>query len=149
MCLHQADSVSRLYAKEFTFDKSSSVKQTIYQKLHNSNGNTSGFIPHVYYFPYYPSIAASEAQSLTTFFSAKMRGQETQSHKNINILVFQICSGNNNASLLLHACEVIHLINKGVISPYVHEQRGMLLKFNILRLHYIPHYCDGIEGQPF
>ena len=31
---------------------------------------------------------------------------------------FQICSGNNK-SLLLHACEVIHLINKGVTSLYV------------------------------
>ena len=26
---------------------------------------------------------------------------------------FQICSGNNNISLLLYACEVIHLIKKG------------------------------------
>ena len=34
---------------------------------------------------------------------------------------FHICSGNNNASLLLYACEVIHLINKDVISPYVQE----------------------------
>ena len=35
---------------------------------------------------------------------------------------FQICSGNNNtSSLLLYACKVIHLINKGVTSPYVQE----------------------------
>ena len=34
---------------------------------------------------------------------------------------FQICSGNNNVSLLLYASEVIHLINKGVISHYVQE----------------------------
>ena len=34
---------------------------------------------------------------------------------------FQICSGNNNISLLLYACEVIHLINKGVTSSYVQE----------------------------
>ena len=33
---------------------------------------------------------------------------------------FQICSG-NNTSLLLYVFEVIHLINKGVISPYVQE----------------------------
>ena len=33
---------------------------------------------------------------------------------------FQICSGNNNTSLL-YACEVLHLIKKGVISPYVQE----------------------------
>ena len=34
---------------------------------------------------------------------------------------FQICSGNNNTSLSFYACEVIHLINKGVTSPYVPE----------------------------
>ena len=33
----------RLYAKEFTFDESSSIKQTIYHKLHNSNRNTFQF----------------------------------------------------------------------------------------------------------
>ena len=32
---------------------------------------------------------------------------------------FQICSGNSNTSLLLYAYEVIHLINKDVISRYV------------------------------
>ena len=52
---------------------------------------------------------------------------------------FQICSGNNNASLLLYTCEVIHLINKGVISRYVQEKGGILLKFNILRLQYVTH----------
>ena len=75
-----------------------------------------------------------------------MRGEETQ---NINITVFQICSRNNKTSLLLYACEVIYLINKGVISPYVQEQGGILLKFNILRLHYVTHYCARIECQPF
>ena len=34
---------------------------------------------------------------------------------------YEICTGNNNTSLLLYACEVIHLINKGVTSPYVQE----------------------------
>ena len=42
------------------------------------------------------------------------------------------CSGNNNTSLLLYASEVIHFINKGVISPHVQELGGILLKFNIL-----------------
>ena len=148
ICLCQADSASRLHAKEFTFDKSLSIKQTIYPKLHNSNGNTFSFIPHVCYFSYHPSIAASKAWSLTTLFSTKMRGRK-QSHKNINILVFQTCSRNNKTSLLLYACEVIYLINKGVISPYVQEQGGILLKFNILRLHYVTHYCARIECQPF
>ena len=77
-----------------------------------------------------------------------MRGRK-HSHKNINIPVFQICSRNNKTSLLLYACEVIYLINKGVISPYVQEQGGILLKFNILRLHYVTHYCARIECQPF
>ena len=58
---------------------------------------------------------------------------------NINIPVFQICS-RNNKTLSLYACEVIYLIIKGVISPHVQEQGGMLLKFNILRLHYVTHY---------
>ena len=53
---------------------------------------------------------------------------------------FQICSGNNK-SLLLYACEVIHLINKSVISPYVQKQGRILRKFNVLRLHYVTHYC--------
>ena len=34
---------------------------------------------------------------------------------------FQICIGNNNTSLLLYACEVIHLINMCVTSPYDQE----------------------------
>ena len=71
------------------------------------------------------------------------------SHKNINIPAFQICGRNNKTSLLLYACEVIYLINKGVISPYVQEQGGIILKFNILRLHYVTHYCTRIEWQSF
>ena len=31
----------------------------------------------------------------------------------------------------MYACEVIYLINKGVISPYVQEEGGILLNFNI------------------
>ena len=58
--------LSRLYAKEFSFDKSSSIKYTIHQKMRNSNGNTFSFIPHVCYFSYHPWIAASEGRSLTT-----------------------------------------------------------------------------------
>ena len=59
---------------------------------------------------------------------------------------FQICSGINNNTLLLYACEVIHLINKGVISPYVQEWGGILLKFNILRLHNATHYCAWMSA---
>ena len=57
------------------------IDKTDYQKLANSNGNTFSFIPHVCYFSYHPSIAASEARSLTTLFSTKMRGEETQSQE--------------------------------------------------------------------
>ena len=52
------------------------------------------------------------------------------SHKNINIPVFQICSRNNKTSLL-YAWEVICLINRGVILPFVQKQGGILLKFDI------------------
>ena len=49
----------------------------------------------------------------------------------------------------MYACEVIYLMNNGVISPYVQEQDGILLKLNILRLHYVTQYCARIECQPF
>ena len=48
----------------------------MYQILCNSNGNIFSFIPHVSYFSCLPWIAASEGQSLTTLFSAKMKKQE-------------------------------------------------------------------------
>ena len=54
--------------------------------------------------------------------------------------LFQICNRNSNTSLLLYDCEVIHLVNKGVISPY--------LKFNILLLYCVTH-CAWNECQPF
>ena len=66
--IQQAD-----YAKEYNFDKSSSIKLNVYQ---NCDGNTFSFILHVCYFSYHPSIAGSEARSLTTLFSTKMRGEE-------------------------------------------------------------------------
>ena len=62
--------------KEFTFDKRSCIKWTIYQTLCNSNGNTFNFIPHVCYFSYLPWIAASESRSLTTLFSTKIKREE-------------------------------------------------------------------------
>ena len=51
----------------------------------------------------------------------------------------------NNTILYQNDGRVIYLINKGVISLYVLEQGRMLLKFNILRLHYVTHYCARIE----
>ena len=110
---------SRLYAKEFSFDKSCSMKWTIYQKLRHSNGNTFSFIPHVCYFS-------------DTFINRELCIFLVQMLKTVSILFinpehfiwwsfFQICSESNNPSLLLYACEVFHLINKGVISPYVQQ----------------------------
>ena len=43
----------------------------------------------------------------------------------------------------------LYLINKGVISPYVKEKGGILLKFNILPPHFVTHYYSRIECQPF
>ena len=74
-------------------------------------------------------------------------GQRKHSHKNINILVFQLFS--RNSKTLLYAREVMYLINKGVISPYVQEQGGIFLKFNILCLHYVTYYCARIECQSY
>ena len=74
---------SRLYAKEITFDKSSFIKCTIYQKLRNSNETLlASFL--MCYFSYLPWIAASEGLGLTTLFSNKMR-RGGNSHKNISI----------------------------------------------------------------
>ena len=164
------------------------MKQTIYQKLRNSNGNTFSFIPQICYFLYHPWIAASKGRSLTTQhqhpchillefrhsspplcknhkkpeIDKKIQACETStltegfvfsscksSKQSVSRLLtlnwsehliwwgfFQICSKNN-----LHACEVVHLINKGMTSPYVQEQGGILLKFNIFHLHYVTHYC--------
>ena len=114
--------------------------------MRNSNETTFSLISHVCYFSYHPSIAASEARSSITLFSTKMRGRK-HSRKNINIPVFQICSRNNKI-LLLYAWEVIYLINKGVIAPYVQVQGEMLLKFDILHFHYVTHWAR-IECQPF
>ena len=49
----------------------------------------------------------------------------------------------------MYAYKFIYLINKEVISLYVEEQGGILLKFNILSLHFVAHYCARIEWQPF
>ena len=47
----------------------------------NSNENNFSFIPYVCHFSYHPWIALSKEQSLTTLFSTKMRGEETQSQE--------------------------------------------------------------------
>ena len=94
ICLRQADSASRLYLKEFIFDKSSSLKLTIYQKVTNSNGNTFSFIPHVCYSSYHPSIAASKTRSLTTLLSTKMKVEEIQPQEHQHTCLSN-CSRNN------------------------------------------------------
>ena len=39
---------------------------------------------------------------------------------------FLICSGNNNILFLMYACEVMHLINKALTTPYVQVKGGIL-----------------------
>ena len=56
------------------YGKRSSMKQTIYQKLWNTNGNSFSFMLHVCYFSYHPWIAVSEGESLTTLLSTKITG---------------------------------------------------------------------------
>ena len=46
--------------------------------------------------------------------------------------------------LLVYACESIYLITKDVILAYVQEQGEILLKFSILALHCVTHYCTRI-----
>ena len=73
------------------------------------------------------------------------KGRDKHSHKKVIIPLFQTASRNKKTSFLLYTCEVIYLINKGVISLYVQKQGGILLKFNILCLHYVTHYCAKIK----
>ena len=69
---------SRLFAKKFNFDKSSSIKQTIYQKLDNSNGNPFSLISNECSFSYHLRIVASKIE-VQQLFSAKIKdGEETQ-----------------------------------------------------------------------
>ena len=54
-----------------------------------SNGNTFSFIPHVCYFSYHPSIAASETRSLKTLFPAKNEGRGNTVTRTSTYLVFK------------------------------------------------------------
>ena len=105
---------SRLYAKEFTFDKRSCIKYAIYQKLRNSNGNTFSFIPYVCCFSYHSCIAASEGRSLTT--------QEHEHHCPI-LLVFPhsfppLCKNHKKPEFYkkIQACETLTLAESFVFS---------------------------------
>ena len=79
--LHGSQRRCRLLPVHHAKAGASIIKQTIYQKLANSNGKTFNIIPHVCYFSYHASIAASETWSLTTLLSTKMRGEGTQSQE--------------------------------------------------------------------
>ena len=80
---------SRLHLKEFTFDKSSTIKQTIYQKLRYLNGNTVSFIPHVCYFSYQPWIATSEECSLTTLlYQNEEEETQPEGHQHLCLILF-------------------------------------------------------------
>ena len=70
---------SRLYAKAFFFDK-----QTIYQKLRNSNGNNFSFIPHLCYFFISPLDCFFQRSEFDNTILYQNEGQRN-SHKNINI----------------------------------------------------------------
>ena len=49
--------------------------------MRNSNRYTFSFIPHVCYFLYHVWIAASKDRIITSLFSTKMRGKETQAQE--------------------------------------------------------------------
>ena len=77
---------SRLYAMEFTFDKSSNIKQTIYQKFRNSDGNTFSIIPqHVCYF-ISPQNCCFRRQKFKNTLLYQNEGGGGHSRKNIHIL---------------------------------------------------------------
>ena len=82
--------------------------------------------------PQYCCFRSSEFNNTLLYQNEGGRGEEEKerkhSHKSINVPVFQTCSKNYKTSVLLYASEVIYLINKVVISPYVQEQSGILLK---------------------
>ena len=146
ICVCQADLASRLYAKESTFDKSLSIKQTIYNiKLERKYFQFNSSCMLFFLVPQYCCFQNSEFNN-TLLYQNEGRGNTVTRTSTIH--VFQIFSRSNKTSLL-YACEVIFFINKGLISPYVQEQGGILLKFNILRLHYVTHYCTSIEWQSF
>ena len=145
---------SRLCAKEVFFDKSASVKYIIYKKLRNSNESTFSFIPHACYFFIWPLDCFFRRSEFINYLHYQIHGERNTVTRTLISLpqtlnwskhfigwgCFEICCGNNNTLLLLYACDVIHLINKGLTLPYVQEQGGILLKFNILRFHYAT-YC--------
>ena len=74
---------SRLRVKESTFDKSSCIKQTIYQNSHSS----------YMLFSYLSWTAASDGWSLTTLFSTKMRGggEQPQEHQHPCPILLTFC----------------------------------------------------------
>ena len=79
---------SRLYVKEFTFDKRSYIKQTIYQKLRSSNGNIFSVTPHISYFSYLPWIAASEGRSSLAQIRDRKQPQE---HQHSSPILLEFC----------------------------------------------------------
>ena len=77
---------SRLYAKEFTFDKLSCIKQTIYQKLRNSNGYFFSFTPQVF------SISPLDCYFRRLEFSNKIRERkQPQEHQHFSPILLEFC----------------------------------------------------------
>ena len=156
---------SRLYAKEFSCDKSSSIKQTIYQKLHNLNGNTFSFSLHVCLLfispldccfrrlefnntllcPFYqisvtpPPLCRNHTKPKT---DKQIQACERLTVTELCMFLY-ICSEQSVGQNTLFggvAFKYIVEISQGVTSSYVQAQGGILLKFNILSLYYV-RYC--------
>ena len=83
--------------------------------MHNSNGHTFSFIPHVCHFSYHPCIAASESQELTT----------TQEHQHPCPILLQfrhssplLCKNHKKPEVdkKIQACETVGLTDSFVFS---------------------------------
>ena len=122
------------------------VKQIQY--FGKSNGNTFSFIPHVCYFSYHLSIAASEAWNLATLFATKMRGRK-HSHKNINIPVFQICSRNNKTLLFYVILKVgftrvwFHCMFRSMVEYFKVQNSSSSLRNILLRRNWMPAFIKA------
>ena len=100
-------------------------KITIYKKFGNSNENTFSFI-HVCYFSYHIWIAASEDQILTTLFSTKIMGEETQPQEH-----------QHPCSILLTFCHSAPCLSKNHTKPNV-DKKIQACKTHWLRTLYFP-----------
>ena len=144
VCLRQADSANRLYAKEFTFDKSSSI--TIYQKLHNSNGNNYSSCMLFFLSPQHCCFSSEFNNTLLYqnegAVNTVARTSSSLSFKFVvEIIIHHYYCMLEKSFIWLTRAWFHHMFRS--------KQGKMLLKFNILHLHYVTHYWARIEYQPF